>query len=139
VARDVRQREEVFDDAPVELGLKGPVEAGHRLADLEAASLDAPFDAALALEGNRLREQPLDGVDLPGVGLGHPGQVGIEIEPLQSESFEVLLDALAAVCGGAFAGSGHGGSPGEGVATPRRGSASYSARSRGSVPLCATA
>jgi hypothetical protein len=56
---------------------------------------DAPFDAALAFAGDRLRQQTLDGLDLPGLGLVRPGEVGIDVEPLQSESFEVVLDPRA--------------------------------------------
>lgn len=95
-----REREELLDGAAVELGLEGPVESGEGLSDLEAAALDAPLDAALALDGDGLGEQALDDLDVAGMVLLGPGQVGVDIQPDEAQSAQVLLDPFPSLVGG---------------------------------------
>ncbi|RPI34249.1 MAG: DUF4082 domain-containing protein, partial [Hyphomicrobiaceae bacterium] len=83
---DEGEREQVLDGPAVELGLEVPIEGGHGLAFLEAAALDAPFDGALTLDGRRLSQQPLEGLELRSLVLFEPGQVRVDVEAFQDRA-----------------------------------------------------
>ena len=73
----------------------------------------------------------------------HPAEMRLDIQALQTEPFEVPSEAFADFDGWASGlrrgWLGHVTSHEGGLRTPWHGSASYSARSRGSVQLCVTA